>query len=178
MNLVRTTSSTATRSTRSPNTIGDARTTPGDIFRLHAGDDDDRAVVAKCTRLRPLQLLCEAVRRDARSAWRRSPSAHDLDLPCGQGAKALSLVCRLPTGRLRDPRSGGVQKVRSEGACAGARDSVYMDDPSSCWTSSLYPSSMISVNLSHDTLLPPGDEGQALKRALGLETSGGLRAHR
>jgi hypothetical protein len=37
---------------------------------------------------------------------------------------------------------------------------VYMDDPSSCWTS-LY-SSMISVNLSHDTLLPPGDEGQAL----------------
>jgi hypothetical protein len=29
---------------------------------------------------------------------------------------------------------------------------------------------MISVNLSHDTLLPPGDEGQALKRALGLET--------
>jgi DNA polymerase elongation subunit (family B) len=35
---------------------------------------------------------------------------------------------------------------------------------------SLYPSSMISVNLSHDTLLPPGDEGQALKRALGLET--------
>jgi DNA polymerase elongation subunit (family B) len=46
---------------------------------------------------------------------------------------------------------------------------VYMDDPS-CWTlASLYPSSMISVNLSHDTLLPPGDEGQALKRA-SLET--------
>jgi hypothetical protein len=54
---------------------------------------------------------------------------------------------------------------------------VYMDDPS-CWTSLRCTSSMISVNLSHDTLLPPGDEGQALKRALASRRVGGLRAHR
>jgi hypothetical protein len=39
----------------------------GDIFRLHAGDDDDRAVAVLLQRLRPLQpALREAVRRDGR----------------------------------------------------------------------------------------------------------------
>jgi hypothetical protein len=114
-------------------------------------------------RLRPLQpALREAVRRDGRVRHGGGPGAHDLIFR-GQGAKALSLVSRRQDGYAIPVL--GVAGVKFQGALVLEPETgVYMDDRSSCWTSLRCTSSMISVNLSHDTLLPPGDEGQARAR--------------
>jgi hypothetical protein len=90
--------------------------------------------------------------------------------PGRQGAESVSVACR---GRLRDPRSG--RRTRREiprALVLEPETGVYMDDRRRVGLRCT--SSMISVNLSHDTLLPPGDEGQALKRALASRRVGGL----
>jgi DNA polymerase delta subunit 1 len=93
----------------------------------------------------------------------------------GQGAKILSLVSvQCMKDNYAIPLLGGGEKGRKyEGALVLEPETgIYMDDPIVVLDfSSLYPSSMIATNMSHDTLVPPGDQGRILVDTLGLETN-------
>jgi DNA polymerase elongation subunit (family B) len=161
--------------------IGDAKDdiTPGDIFRLHAGDDADRAKIAKyCVQDCALcNRLCEKLSTVAGSFG----MAEVCSVPTswiflrGQGAKVLSLVSvQCARDNYAIPLLGGGEKgVKYEGALVlEPATGIYMDDPIVVLDfSSLYPSSMIATNMSHDTLVPQGEAGRILVETLGVETS-------
>lgn len=137
--------------------------TPAEIFRLQDGDAVDRAVIARycvqdCALCNDLAIRLEVV-----------PNAAAMANVCwvplswiflrGQGVKVYSLVAR--TARLegfvipsRDRASYEVQDAGYEGALVlDPREGVYTDPVAVCDYSSLYPSCMISENLSHDCIV-------------------------
>ncbi|PNH12525.1 DNA polymerase [Tetrabaena socialis] len=138
---------------------------PADIFRLQRGSDEDRAIIAAyCVQ------DCELV---LRLAWRLEVMANNIGMAnvCtvplmyifmrGQGIKIFSLVskqCKLdnfliPTAaRLSSDQAAA--DVGYEGAIVlEPQAGIYMEPVSVLDYASLYPSSMISENLSHDSIV-------------------------
>lgn len=158
---------------------GDAKDdiSPKDIFRLQKGSDEDRAVIARycvqdcalCNQLvSKLEILANNIGM-ANVCW--VPLSHIFMR--GQGVKIFSLVakqCRedgflIPTKRYI-PRPDGGDEEGYEGAIVLEPETgMYLDEPVSVLDyNSLYPSSMISENISHDTLVLDdrrGDEAAA-----------------
>ena len=139
---------------------------PADIFRLQKGSDEDRAIIAAyCVQ------DCELV---LRIAWKLEIIANNIGMAnvCsvplmyifmrGQGVKIFSLVakqCKLdnflvPTMRCEE---GDGDEEGYEGAIVlEPQSGIYMEPVSVLDYASLYPSSMISENLSHDTIVLDG----------------------
>ena len=138
---------------------------PKDIFRLQKGDDSDRAIIAKycvqdCELCIHLLKKLEIVANNIGMANVCSVPLSFIFLR-GQGVKICSLVakqCRLdsyliPT--LDREVSGEEGRAGYEGAIVLApKPGIYLDDPIAVLDyASLYPSSMISENLSHDSIV-------------------------
>lgn len=138
---------------------------PHDIFRLQRGGASDRAVIAKycvqdselCNRLfMRLEVLANNV-----------GMANVCHVPLsyiffrGQGVKIHSLIARqcMEDGFLIPAKQRFSEASESDASYEGAIvlnpcEGVYLDDPVSVLDyASLYPSSMISENLSHDTIV-------------------------
>ena len=134
--------------------------TPADIFRMHMGTDSDRAAVAAYC-VQDCALCSDLVNK-----LNTLPNAIGMADVClvpvswiflkGQGCKILSLVskqCRVDgfaMPELRNPQAEGYDGAH----VLPPRIGVYIENPVAVLDfSSLYPSSMISANLSHDTML-------------------------
>ena len=136
---------------------------PADIFRMHAQGPEERAIVAKYC-VQDCMLVSDLVQK-----LNTLPNAIGMADVClvptsyiflrGQGCKILSLVakrCRLDGFALPELRRQEAEGY--DGAFVlNPRIGVYLDTPVAVLDfSSLYPSSMIATNLSHDTML--GDD--------------------
>ena len=139
--------------------------TPADIFRMHVGTDADRASVAAYC-VQDCALCSDLVNK-----LNTLPNAIGMADVClvpvswiflkGQGCKILSLVskqCRVDgfaVPELRNPTAEGYDGAH----VLPPRIGVYIETPVAVLDfSSLYPSSMISANLSHDTMLADDQE--------------------
>ena len=143
---------------------------PKDIFRLQKGSAEDRAIIARycvqdcalCNLLvAKLEILANNVGM-ANVCW--VPLSYIFMR--GQGVKIFSLVSKqcledgfvIPTKRYVPPQSFG-EGVDEEDGYEGAivlepETGMYLDTPVSVLDyNSLYPSSMISENISHDTIV-------------------------
>ena len=157
---------------------------PKDIFRLQKGTNDDRAIVAKyCV------MDCELVINIANKLdiiTNNIGMANVCSVPLsfiflrGQGIKIFSLVakqCRLENTLIPvlDSFDDNGDKDGYEGAVVlKPKPGIYLNEPVAVLDySSLYPSSMISENLSHDTLvLDPlylGEAGARRLQKMGLK---------
>jgi DNA polymerase elongation subunit (family B) len=158
---------------------------PKDIFRLHRGSADDRAIIARyclqdCDLVMELFNKLEVLNNSIAMASVCSVPVSFIFLR-GQGIKAESLIfkeCRkvdqlieVMSSPARNFGGGPVEEVEEvetpEGAeAAEAEESyegaivlephtgIYLDDPVTADDfASLYPSSIISENISHDTLI-------------------------
>jgi DNA polymerase elongation subunit (family B) len=160
---------------------------PADIFRMHAQGPAERAVVAKyCVQD---CALCS----DLAAKLNTLPNALGMSDVClvptswiflrGQGCKVLSLVakrCRLDGFALPELRRSEAEGY--DGAYVlTPKVGVYLDTPVAVLDfSSLYPSSMIATNLSHDTMLgedQPDPEGLQVEAVTFMlrDKSGGER---
>lgn len=139
---------------------------PKDIFRLQKGSAADRGIIAKyciqdCALCNLLVAKLEIIANNtgmANVCW--VPLSHIFMR--GQGVKIFSLVAKqclddgfvIPTRRIQmdDP---SYSEVGYEGAIVlEPKTGMYLDEPVSVLDyNSLYPSSMISENISHDTLV-------------------------
>ena len=144
---------------------------PADVFRLHEGTAGDRAVVARycvqdCALCNRLMAKLEVVANNVGMANVCSVPLEFIFLR-GQGVKIFSLVARqcrrdgflvpVVKGVSSDAAERAVQAEaeRYEGAIVlDPRVGMYMEDPVVVLDyASLYPSSMISENISHDSLV-------------------------
>jgi DNA polymerase elongation subunit (family B) len=152
---------------------------PKDIFRLHRGSADDRAIVARYC-LQDCDLVMELLNK--LEVLNNSVAMADVcSVPVsfiftrGQGIKIESLIfkeCRkvdqlievLPSSSRDEPPEGAVateedEEEEEEDSYEGAivlepHTGIYIDDPVTADDfASLYPSSIISENISHDTLI-------------------------
>lgn len=157
---------------------------PKDIFRLQKGTPDDRSIIAKyCL------MDCELV-IDLANKLQVLPNnigmANVCNVPLsfiflrGQGVKVQSLVsqqCRLDKIIIPvfDKGLDSLEKDGYEGAIVlKPKPGIYLDQPVAVLDySSLYPSSMISENLSHDTIVRDeqflGTEGSERLKKMGLK---------
>jgi DNA polymerase elongation subunit (family B) len=148
---------------------------PKDIFRLQRGSDDDRArIAAYCVQ------DCELVMR---LAWKLEILANNIGMAnvCtvplsfifmrGQGIKVFSLVAKhskragfvIPAIKYIPPQAsssggGGGDEEDDDAGYEGAivlepKPGIYMQPVTVLDFASLYPSSMISENLSHDSIV-------------------------
>jgi DNA polymerase elongation subunit (family B) len=142
---------------------------PADIFRMHAQGPAERATVARYC-VQDCLLVSDLVQK-----LNTLPNAIGMADVClvpvsyiflrGQGCKILSLVakrCRLDGFALPELRRQEAEGY--DGAFVlNPRIGVYLDTPVAVLDfNSLYPSSMIATNLSHDTMLTddqPDPEG-------------------
>ena len=133
--------------------------TPQDIFRLADGSPSDRAIVAKyciqdCNLVHHLMNKIDVLTGYVEMARICSVPISFLVFR-GQGIKLTSYVAK--KCREKDTLMPDLEKVAEAEGYEGAivlppKCSMYMDNPVACVDySSLYPSSMISQNLSHDT---------------------------
>ena len=135
--------------------------TPQDIFRLSRGSSADRAVVAKyclqdCNLVHHLMNKIDVITGYVEMARICSVPVSFLVMR-GQGIKLTSYVAK----KCRDKNTlmPDLEKGKSDGGYEGAivlppKCSMYMDNPVACVDyASLYPSSMISQNFSHDSKL-------------------------
>ena len=133
--------------------------TPQDIFRLANGDARDRAVVAKyciqdCNLVHHLMNKIDVLTGYVEMARICSVPISFLVFR-GQGIKLTSYVAK--KCREKNTLMPDLEKFDSGEGYEGAivlppKCSMYMDNPVACVDySSLYPSSMISQNLSHDS---------------------------
>lgn len=157
---------------------------PKDIFRLQKGTDEDRAIVAKycvmdCELVLNLANKLEIITNNIGMANVCSVPLSFIFLR-GQGIKIFSLVakqCRKEDTLVPvlDSADDMGDKDGYEGACVlKPRPGIYLDEPVAVLDySSLYPSSMISENLSHDTLvfdpLYLGEAGAKRLKKMGLK---------
>ena len=132
---------------------------PQDIFRLTNGDAKDRAIVAKyciqdCNLVHHLMMKMDIITGFVEMAKICSVPMSFIVMR-GQGIKLLSFVakkCREKNTLLPD-----IEKNGNDGGYEGAivlppKCDLYLDEPVACVDySSLYPSSMISEGLSHDS---------------------------
>uniref|UniRef100_A0A6C0JZA2 DNA-directed DNA polymerase n=1 Tax=viral metagenome TaxID=1070528 RepID=A0A6C0JZA2_9ZZZZ len=133
--------------------------TPKDIFRMTNGTDDDRAVIAKyciqdCNLVHYLLNKSDVLTGFVEMAKICSVPISFLVLR-GQGIKLTSYVAK----KCREKRTlmPVLEKLDSDDGYEGAivldpKCDLYLDNPVACVDyASLYPSSMISENLSHDS---------------------------
>jgi DNA polymerase elongation subunit (family B) len=130
-----------------------------DIFRLGKGSDADRAIVAKyclqdCNLVHHLMNKIDVITGYVEMSRICSVPISFLVLR-GQGIKLTSYVAK--KCRIKDTLMPDLEKTTTEEGYEGAivlppKCAMYMDNPVACVDySSLYPSSMISQNYSHDS---------------------------
>ena len=133
--------------------------TPQDLFRLANGTSADRAIIAKycfqdCNLVHHLMMKMDIITGFVEMAKICSVPMSFIVMR-GQGIKLLSFVakkCRDKNTLLPD-----IEKNGNDGGYEGAivlppKCNLYLDEPVACVDySSLYPSSMISEGLSHDS---------------------------
>lgn len=133
--------------------------TPQDIFRLTRGSATDRAIVAKycvqdCNLVHHLMNKIDVITGYVEMASICSVPISFLVFR-GQGIKLTSYVAK--KCREKDTLMPDLEKTAEGGGYEGAivlppKCSMYMDNPVACVDyASLYPSSMISQNFSHDS---------------------------
>jgi DNA polymerase elongation subunit (family B) len=133
--------------------------TPQDIFRLANGNSSDRAIVAKYC-IQDCNLVHHLMNKiDVITGYVEMSSICSVPISFlvfrGQGIKLTSYVAK--KCREKDTLMPDLDKVRDADGYEGAivlppKCSMYMDNPVACVDySSLYPSSMISQNFSHDS---------------------------
>jgi len=133
--------------------------TPKDIFRMTNGTDDDRAIIAKyciqdCNLVHYLLNKSDVLTGFVEMAKICSVPISFLVLR-GQGIKLTSYVAK----KCREKRTlmPVLEKLDSDDGYEGAivldpKCDLYLDNPVACVDyASLYPSSMMSENLSHDS---------------------------
>lgn len=155
--------------------------TPQDIFRLSRGSSADRAIVAKyclqdCNLVHHLMNKIDVITGYVEMARICSVPVSFLVMR-GQGIKLTSYVAK----KCRDKNTlmPDLEKGKSDGGYEGAivlppKCSMYMDNPVACVDyASLYPSSMISQNFSHDSKLWTKEYGMdgKLVRQTGCNTT-------
>jgi len=132
---------------------------PQDIFRLSNGNSSDRAIVAKYC-IQDCNLVHHLMNKiDVLTGYVEMSSICSVPISFlvfrGQGIKLTSYVAK--KCREKNTLMPELQKSRDSGGYEGAivlppKCSMYMDNPVACVDySSLYPSSMISQNYSHDS---------------------------
>ena len=133
--------------------------TPQDIFRLTNGDSKDRAIVAKYC-IQDCNLVHHLMNKiDVLTGYVEMSRICSVPISFlvfrGQGIKLTSYVAK--KCREKDTLMPDVEKSNDNSGYEGAivlppKCSMYMDNPVACVDySSLYPSSMISQNYSHDS---------------------------
>lgn len=133
--------------------------TPKDIFRMTNGSADDRAVIAKyciqdCNLVHYLFNKSDILTGFVEMAKICSVPINFLVMR-GQGIKLTSYVakkCREKRTLMPVIEKGGMDEGFEGAIVLDPKCDLYMDNPVACNDyASLYPSSMISENLSHDT---------------------------
>jgi DNA polymerase elongation subunit (family B) len=133
--------------------------TPKDIFRLTNGNADDRAIVAKyciqdCNLVHYLFNKSDILTGFIEMAKICSVPINFLVLR-GQGIKLQSLIaneCRKVRTLIPVIEKGDLDEGYEGAIVLEAKCDLYLDNPIACVDyASLYPSSMISENLSHDS---------------------------
>jgi DNA polymerase elongation subunit (family B) len=133
--------------------------TPQDIFRLTNGSSSDRAIVAKyciqdCNLVHHLMNKIDVITGYVEMANICSVPISFLVFR-GQGIKLTSYVakkCREKNTLMPDLSKKGSNEGYEGAIVLPPKCSMYMDNPVACVDySSLYPSSMISQNYSHDS---------------------------
>jgi len=133
--------------------------TPQDIFRLANGSDSDRAIVAKYC-IQDCNLVHHLMSKiDVLTGYVEMSSICSVPISFlvfrGQGIKLTSYVAK--KCREKDTLMPDLEKTSNGDGYEGAivlppKCSMYMDNPVACVDyASLYPSSMISQNYSHDS---------------------------
>jgi DNA polymerase elongation subunit (family B) len=139
---------------------------PKDIFRLQKGSAEDRGVIAKyciqdCALCNLLVAKLEIIANNSGMAnvcW--VPLSHIFMR--GQGIKIFSLVAKqchddgfvIPTRRINVEGPNGKDEGYEGAIVLEPKTGMYLDEPVSVLDyNSLYPSSMIAENISHDTLV-------------------------
>ena len=133
--------------------------TPQDIFRLANGSSTDRAVVAKYC-IQDCNLVHHLMNKiDVITGYMEMASICSVPISFlvfrGQGIKLTSYVakkCREKNTLMPDLEKSGDAEGYEGAIVLPPKCSMYMDNPVACVDySSLYPSSMISQNYSHDS---------------------------
>jgi len=133
--------------------------TPKDIFRMTNGSADDRAVIAKyciqdCNLVHYLFNKSDILTGFIEMAKICSVPVNFLVMR-GQGIKLTSYVakkCREKRTLMPTIEKGGMDEGYEGAIVLDPKCDLYLDNPVACVDyASLYPSSMISENLSHDS---------------------------
>ena len=133
--------------------------TPKDIFKMTNGDADDRAVIAKyciqdCNLVHYLFNKSDILTGFIEMAKICSVPINFLVMR-GQGIKLTSYVakkCREKRTLMPVIEKGGLDEGYEGAIVLDPKCDLYLDNPVACVDyASLYPSSMISENLSHDS---------------------------
>jgi len=133
--------------------------TPKDIFKMTNGSDSDRAVIAKyciqdCNLVHYLMNKVDILTGFSEMSKICSVPIHFL-VSRGQGIKLTSYIAK--KCREKNTLIPVIEKSNSDEGYEGAivldpKCDLYLDNPVACVDyASLYPSSMISENLSHDS---------------------------
>lgn len=132
---------------------------PQDIFRLSKGTAEDRAIVAKYC-IQDCNLVHHLMNKiDVLTGYVEMSRICSVPISFlvfrGQGIKLTSFVakkCREKNTLMPDLDKSGANEGYEGAIVLPPKCSMYMDNPVACVDySSLYPSSMISNNLSHDS---------------------------
>jgi DNA polymerase elongation subunit (family B) len=132
---------------------------PQDIFRLSRGSSSDRSIVAKYC-IQDCNLVHHLMNKiDVLTGYVEMASICSVPISFlifrGQGIKLTSYVakkCREKQTLMPDLEKSGENDGYEGAIVLPPKCSMYMDNPVACVDySSLYPSSMISQNLSHDS---------------------------
>ena len=132
---------------------------PQEIFKLANGDDHDRSIVAKycihdCTLVQDIMDKIDLLTDFSEMSNYCSVPTSFLVFR-GQGIKLTSYIAK--KCRDKDTLMPTIEKQENDGGYEGAivlqpKSDMYLEDPVACVDySSLYPSSIISENLSHDS---------------------------
>jgi DNA polymerase elongation subunit (family B) len=133
--------------------------TPKDIFRMTNGDSDDRSIIAKyciqdCNLVHYLFNKSDILTGYIEMAKICSVPINFLVMR-GQGIKLTSYVakkCREKRTLMPVIEKGGLDEGYEGAIVLDPKCDLYLDNPVACNDyASLYPSSMISENLSHDS---------------------------
>jgi DNA polymerase elongation subunit (family B) len=133
--------------------------TPQDIFRLTRGSSTDRAVVAKYC-IQDCNLVHHLMNKiDVLTGYVEMSRICSVPISFlifrGQGIKLTSYVakkCREKDTLMPDLEKGGANDGYEGAIVLPPKCNMYMDNPVACVDyASLYPSSMISQNYSHDS---------------------------
>tara|TARA_R110002072_G_scaffold5205_6_gene34459 strand:+ start:3489 stop:7355 length:3867 start_codon:yes stop_codon:yes gene_type:complete len=130
-----------------------------DIFRLTNGSDNDRGIVAKYC-IKDCKLVDDLLdKTDVITSYVEMANICSVPIDFihfrGQGIKLTSYVSK--KCQEKDTLMPVIDKVENDGGYEGAivlkpKTRIYLEDPVACVDySSLYPSSMISENISHDS---------------------------